>query len=151
MALNLTRKVARLPVWLWAALVLGGIGGLSAYVVNQPDHAGWRYGACKVFLEQYVRFPDTIDIKVGAEMRASVAIGFSDINPFGAQQIRVFECYFSQTQNGEHLSRITIDRKALPDDIVKKFDAMLPLLANLQDLDTALPGELPNDLEDLKE
>lgn len=145
----LTQKILKLPLWLWITLLLFAAGGATAFVMNQPRHAGWRYGACKAFLEQYVRFPTTIDVQTGGETRNSAVISFSDINPFGAQQIRVFECFYSEGPGGTQLSRITLDRKTLPDDLTKKFNAQLKLLAG-QKLDTALPKDLPSDLEDLK-
>ena len=149
MKATLTQKYFKLPVWLWATILLFAAGGATAYLMNQPRHAGWRYGACKVFLEQYIRFPTTIQVQTGSESRNSVAIGFSDINPFGSQQIRVFECFYSQGPKGTELSKITMDRKTLPDDLTKKFNAQLKLLAG-QKLDTALPKDLPRSLEALK-
>lgn len=145
----LTQKLWKLPVWAWLTLLIFISGGAVGYVYNLPQHAGWRYGACKVFLEQYVRYPPTIEIQTGGETRNSAVISFSDINPFGAQQIRVFECHYSQGPSGTVLSRVTIDRKALPDEQVKKFNEQLGILAG-QELDTALPKDLPEDLEDLK-
>lgn len=148
----LTRKILRMPMWLWIFVLLLALGGGGAWMAAQPAHASWRYGACKAFLEQYVRFPVTIDVEIGAETRSSAVIGFSDVNPFGSQQIRVFECHYSESADGRvTLSRITIDRKALPEDVVKNFDAMLPLLAVNPDLDTALPKDVPENIADLKD
>lgn len=146
----LSQKFLRLPLWLWATFLLFIAGGFIAFTLSQPTQAGWRYGACKAFLEQYVRFPSTINIKIGGETRASAVIGFADINPFGAEQIRVFECYYSQDNQGRTvLSKVTMDRKALPEDTIQTYNAMLPILLS-QKLDTALPDPLPDALEDLK-
>lgn len=143
----LTKKYLRVTGWLWVTLIVFLAGGATAFVINMPQHASWRFGACKVFLEQYVRFPPTIKIEDGGETQGSAQISFSDRNPFGAEQIRVFECYFTQDN---HLTRITMDRKALPVELVKTYDAQLPFLSS-QKLDTALPKDPPRKLEDLKD
>lgn len=147
----LTRKYFGAALWVWITLGAFAAGGLTAYSISQPQYASWRYGACRAFLDQYVRFPTTIDIKVGGETRSSVVIGFSDTNPYGSEQIRVFECYYSQDSNGRvSLSKVTMDRKPIPDDTLAAYNATLPLLQT-QKLDTALPKALPSNLEDLKE
>jgi hypothetical protein len=148
--MQLTRKILFLPVWLWATIVIIAVGGAAYYTINQPKHAGWRYGACKVFLEHYVRFPTTINMREGGESRGSAVLSFSDRNPYGSEQVRSFECYFSHENGHTKLSRITLDRKALPDDIVARYNDMLPVLLGVE-LDTALPKDVPDDLEALKE
>lgn len=146
----LKQKIFKTPIWLWLTLLLFVAGGALAWVINQPRHAGWRYGACKTFLEQYVRFPTTIEVQTGSETRNSAVIGFSDINPFGSQQIRMFECFYSEGPGGTQLSKVTMDRKTLPEDLIRQFNAQLPVLST-QKLDTALPKALPGDLKDLKD
>jgi len=145
------KKTIRLPLWGWGLVGAAVLGIVITVVMMLPSYAGWRYGACKVILEQYVRFPTTIDIKVGGESESSAVVGFSDINPFGAEQIRIFECYYSQNSDGGvTLSKLTMDRKALPEEVVKRFNQMLPIIVQ-EKLDTKLPPDLPDDLEGLKE
>jgi hypothetical protein len=146
----LTSKILGLPMWLLVLVFAGGAAGAIAYTLNAPQHASWRYGACKAFLEQYVRFPTTIEIEQGGETTGSAYISFSDTNPFGSQQVRVFECYYTQDAQGRAaLTRVTIDRKAIPADLTKSFNDQLPILGT-QKLDTALPKDLPSSLEDYK-
>lgn len=140
-----------LPVWAWATIGAVVLGAVGALVYSLPSHASWRYGACKVFLERYVKFPSTIDIKTGREMRSMVELAFADTNPYGSQQIREFECYFSENAQGRvTLSKITLDRKTIPDEYIKSFNDLIPLLTSI-DTDTELPRDLPSSLSDLKD
>ncbi len=146
-----TARFLKIPVWIFLTFALFGAGGGLAYLLTLPKHAGWRYGACRVFLEHYIRFPETIQIEEGGETRNSAVLIFSDINPFGARQVRVFECYYSQGPRGNViLSRILLDRRQLPSALVEKYNTMLPVITSLE-LDTALPKDFPDNLEDLKE
>ena len=72
-----------LPIWGWATIGAVVLGALGAFAYTLPSHASWRYGACKVFLERYVKFPSTIDVKTGREFSAMVEIAFADMNPYG--------------------------------------------------------------------
>ncbi len=147
----LTDKILGLKTWIWilVIVVIGG-GGLT-WLAKQPQHATWRYGVCKVYLEEYVRFPLTINIEQGGETIGSAYISFTDVNPFGSQTVRNFECYFSQNDTGRIvLSKVTVDRKPVPDDLLKIFQGELPVLTS-QKLDTALPKDLPSDLMDYKD
>lgn len=144
------RNALRLPLWGWGTIGAVLIGGLLGIYMNMPEHASWRYGACKVFLERYVRFPDTLKVIAGWESQASTGIAFTDMNPFGAEQIRIFECYFSNTNGEITLSKITLDRKPIADEIFKNYSTLLPLLAAIE-TDTALPPPTPSALEDLKD
>ncbi|MCB1538570.1 MAG: hypothetical protein H6865_02760 [Rhodospirillales bacterium] len=147
----LTRKFLKLPLWLWLTLALFIAGGALGFVLTRPQHAGWRYGVCRAYLELYLRFPETIRIDEGGETSTGAMLIFADVNPFGSEQVRMWECYFTRGNDGNvTLSRITIDRRALPAALIQKYAQMLPVLAGLE-LNTALPKELPNDLEDLKD
>lgn len=140
-----------LPVWAWATIAAVVLGALGALAYSMPTHASWRYGACKVFLERYVKYPPTIDIKTGREMRSMVEIAFADTNPYGSEQIREFECYFSESKEGRvTLSKITLDRKTIPEEFIKSYNELIPLLASIE-TDTQLPKDLPSSLSDLKE
>lgn len=147
----LKRKIWRLPVWLWAFFAIVILGCGIAYVKTRPFQASWRYGACKSFLEVYVRFPGTIKIREGWETSGSAGMSFSDRNPFGSEQIRVFECYFSNDKQGRvNLSKVTLDRKTLPEDVTTRFKGMLPVLAG-EELNNDLPPPLPRNLEDMQD
>jgi hypothetical protein len=147
----LTAKTMGLALWVWLLIILAVAGGGGWYLASQPVQASWRYGVCRAFLDQYVRFPTTVKIEQGGETRGSAYMTFFDTNPFGAQQVRVFECYFNEDAQGRvTLSRITMDRKSIPQDYVDKYNAQIPVLAS-QKLDTALPGDLPSNIEDLKD
>lgn len=147
---GLRQKFFHLPLWAWIVLGLSLAGGLLYIAMNQPQHASWRYGACKVFLEHSVRFPETIDVIVGNDTANSALIAFSDINAYGAEQVKVFECYYSTGTNGQpSLSKITLDRRPIPDAQITKFNQMLPIILT-QELDTALPDDFPRKLEDFR-
>lgn len=147
----LTNRYMRVPIWVWIGGVVAVATAAGLIMSNLPVHASWRYGACKVFLEHYVRFPTTISVKIGGETRNSALVGFADTNPFGSEQVRIFECYFSEKAEGQvTLSKLSMDRKALPDSVVKAYNRMLPIILS-QELDTRLPKELPENLADLKE
>ncbi|MBU6234588.1 MAG: hypothetical protein KGQ41_01975 [Alphaproteobacteria bacterium] len=143
-------RLPRLPWWGWgiAGAVLVGI--VVSVAMSMPEQGSWRYGACKVFLQRYIKYPESIRFIAGGETMSTVSIVFSDTNPFGAQQIRVFECLFSNPDGRLSLSKITMDRKPIPDEIVKTYNALLPTLAGIE-LETELPPPPPNSLENLKE
>ncbi len=146
----LAGKFLKIPVFVWLTVVLFAAGGGIAWLSSQPQHAGWRYGACRAFLELYVRFPDSIEIEEGGETRTSAIISYIDVNPFGSRQLRIFECNYTQEQGRIVLSRITLDRRALPTPIIDRFNNMLPVVTSLE-LNTALPKDIPDALEDLKD
>jgi len=146
----LSQKFLKLPLWLWVLLAAGMAGGLLAFALSQPQLGSWRYGACRVFLEHTLRFPVTLQIKDVMESQASSRITYSDINPYGSQQMRDFECYYSTGTDGRTvLSKITLDRKILPDDKITLFNQMLPIILT-QELNTALPDTGPSNLEDFR-
>ena len=149
-AARAVRSLQKMPWWGW--VVAGVFATLVAILVVwlQPAKAGWRYGACKVILERYIRFPETGNVLVGGEREGSATIVFSDVNPFGAQQIRTFECYYSQDASGRvTLSKLMMDRKTLPDDTVAYYNRALPVIMNLK-LDMVLPPPPPDDPVELK-
>lgn len=148
----LSQKLWRLPIWAWLIVMAIILGSGYAYMNAQPAQASWRYGACKVFLEQYVRFPNTLKIKEGWETSGSAGMSFTDRNPFGSEQIRTFECYYSTgAQGGTRLSKITLDRRTLPEAVTSRFSAMLPVLAGQQELNNDLPKPLPRNLKDMQD
>jgi hypothetical protein len=146
---NAQTKSFRMPLWGWGMLGITLIGAAIGVALNMPQHGSFRYGACRVFLESYIRFPSSIQIIAAGETQNITTISFSDINPFGAEQIRDFKCYFTNAPNGKTLlTSITLNdgmKKGglpLPDAITKKFNAMLPTLATTK-LNTELPESLP--------
>ena len=142
--------IPRLPIWGWATIGAIIVGGLLAFAFTQPDHAGWRYGACKALLERTLKYPTTMTVIDGGESQASASLIFADTNPYGAEQIRVFECHYSTDAQGRtKLSKITMDRKAIPDEITQGYNRILPLFMGIE-TDTALPQDLPKTLSDLK-
>lgn len=136
-------------VWILLVTVIGGVG--MYYMLNRPVHASWRYGVCRALLDQYIRFPITVSVEQGGETRGTAYISFSDINPFGSQTVRMFECHFSQDARGRTiLSKVTVDRKAIKEETLRLFQKQISVLAT-QELDTALPKDLPANLLDYKD
>ncbi len=147
----LNDKIIGVKTIYWLILIgVLSIGGIY-YAMTRPVHASWRYGACRALLEQYVRFPITVNVEQGGETRGSAFISFSDINPFGSQTVRNFECHFSQDAKGHTvLSKVTVDRKSIKDEQLRVFQKQLSVLVT-QELDTALPRDLPSNLQDYKD
>ncbi|HEY8963173.1 MAG TPA: hypothetical protein VIN59_01790 [Alphaproteobacteria bacterium] len=146
----------KLPLWVWITIAAFAAGGLFAYALNQPNYAGWRYGACKVFLEHSLRFPPTTKIFLGGEQilndrQSKAGVAFSAINTYGSQQVKMFECYYDIGANGAPiLTKIMVEDDPMDPKKVAEFNKMLPIILT-QKLDTALPKDIPTDLEDVHE
>jgi hypothetical protein len=155
---DVKKKSFRIPLWGWGVLGVITMGAAVGIALNLPQHGSFRYGACRVFLESYIRFPSSIDIITANENPNIVTISFSDINPYGAEQIRDFKCYFAAAPGGKTLlTKITLDdgmkkgARPLPDHITKNFNAMLPTLRTTE-LNTKLPEAThTGSLENLQE
>lgn len=151
-----TKKSFRLPLWGWAALGVLLLGGGVAVALNLPQQGTWRYGACRVFLEDYIRFPTTLRVLGVRENATTATISFSDMNAYGSEQIRDFKCYYSTDARGRtSLSKVTIydGRKngpaSLPEERIRKYTKMLPAI-NSAEPDATLPRDAPDDIADFR-
>ena len=110
-------------------ILVGGIvligalayGGITAYI-GEGRSGTWRYGLCKVFLEQYTAYPQSLVILDSGEGQNAAMIGYLATNPYGAQQSQEMECFYSSGPAGITMSRVTINRKPL--DLIKTGDTV---------------------------
>ena len=136
-------------------VLIGGIFlliiiAISIYSSTSSGATGtWRYGVCKVFLERYQQYPDHLKILTAGEKQSSAQIGYLATNAYGMRQSGLLECFYS-TSNGVQLSKVTLDRKPLPDDMVEIFNKTIPVVLAQEDLDLTLPPSLPNTMAGLK-
>lgn len=144
------KKYARLPLWLWASMGGGALIALIIGAALQPSYGTWRVGACRALLETVVRYPTSLEFLEMGESARSAAIVYTDINAYGTQQIKTFECHFTSDATGAiHLSRVMQNRRALPDEVLADLNKKLPIILT-QELDTRLPKPLPSKLENFR-
>lgn len=146
---RLKRKYYGVPVWGWA-LGVCAIIALIVFMATRPSHGTWRFAACQVLLETTVRFPDTIELIGVGEAAQSATLIYTDINAYGTQQIKTFEChYVMDTYGNIRLSRVVQNRRAFNDEILADLNKKLPTILT-QELDTRLPKPIPSDLLKIK-
>lgn len=146
---SLKRKYYGVPVWGWA---LGAIAIISlvVFMVTRPAHGTWRFAACRTLLETTVRFPATIELVGVGEAAQSATLLYTDINAYGTQQIKTFECHYVMEASGNiRLSRVVQNRRAFSDEILADLNKKLPTIL-AQELDTTLPKPIPSDLKKIK-
>ena len=132
-----------------------GLGILILFLLVLTFTAGtqgtWRFGVCKVFLERYAEYPSSLKILTAGEKQSSAQIGYMITNAFGSRQSELMECFYNVTGAGVSLSRVTIERKPLPQELIDIFNPTIGIILADEDLDKTFPPSLPNDLEDLKQ
>lgn len=146
-------KMPKVPVWAWV-LVIGAVVGGYVYSVKQDRPVGgWRYGVCKVFLDLYVRYPESLRVNDVLEGPTSARIGYSSANTFGSMEVHDMECTYSREDNGQvRMSGVVLDpgskylRKRIDDERVKSFSNSVFGRSNWiisQEMDLTLPKPLP--------
>jgi hypothetical protein len=73
----------------------------------------WKYGLCKVFLEQYASYPPSLEILTAREKQSSAQIGYLMTNAYGAQKSELMECFYDISPQGITMARVTVDRRSL--------------------------------------
>lgn len=136
-------------------LALCGLGVLVLFLLVLTFTAGtqgtWRYAVCKVFLERYAEYPSSLKILTAGEKQSSAQIGYMITNAFGSRESELMECFYNVTGAGVTLSRVTVERIPLPQELIDTFNPTIGVILSDEDLDKNFPPKLPNDLEDLKQ
>jgi hypothetical protein len=93
-------------------LLVLAIIGLGIYEYKKPPQGTWRFGLCRVFVENYIRYPHTLYIEEVFEAPGFVEISANYLNAHGSRPTRIFRCDYQQTQNGGiEIKEIRIDRE----------------------------------------
>lgn len=127
------KKTKRKTQMKWAG---GGFGlflfGLFiAWGLHVPMQEGsFRFGICRVFVELYVQYPDTIKLGVAKETSRSVELWFEHIDSFGENHLQLMECYFKKDESGKvwQISRAEIDRREIDPDVIADFNRSIPMI-----------------------
>lgn len=148
-------KMPKIPIWGWVVIgaLFAGIYGYSVYA--ERPMGGWRYGVCRVFLDLYVRYPDSLRINDVAEGEKSARIGYSSANTFGSMEVHDIECSYVFENNKVRLASVVLDpsskylRKRIDDERVKNFSTAVFGNSNWilqQEMDLELPRPIPDKL-----
>lgn len=135
----------------WAGILTGvlfltwAISGLFA-----PYKGDARFGICKVFLENSVRYPSHLRLSTVEDFGNSIRIWYAQTDAFGEYKLEQIQCFYkSDEQLGMILEKITFNRRPIDEQKVADFNLILPVvLQNLPDL--SYPSPLPDSLEDLQ-
>lgn len=136
--------------------VLIGLGVVALVVVyftfikEDKRYGTWRYGLCRVFLEQYAQYPTNLVILTVGEKQNSAQIGYLITNSYGSQYSQLMECFYNINQNNVTLNKVTIDRKLYKGDLLEGFNKTIPILLNGGDLDLVIPDRLSQSITGLK-
>ena len=96
-----------------ALVAIGVLIYFGFSMVGNGRTGTWRYGVCKVFLEQYTSYPSSLILLTAEEGANAARIGYLSTNAYGAQESGIMECFYSVNSQGVKLNRVTIDRKSL--------------------------------------
>ncbi len=147
-------KIKRKKQMKWAG-ILGGLcllGLLIMWGTVTPTRTGsFKFGICRVFLELYVQYPDTLRLGTTEERGNLTKIWFEQIDSFGENHLQALQCYFKKDESGKvwQISRATIDRREIDPEIIERFNASIPMIyAYPPELEYYY--ELPRGLEGLK-
>lgn len=134
------------------AIIAGVIALLSygIYYGLKPFEGGMAYGVCRVFLENYVRFPGFLRLSTVEEFENSVRIWYTQVDSFGEYRMEPIQCYYKQDEErGTLLDRVLVNRREVDPKLVENFNRSIPAVVNME-LDLVLPSPLPDSLEDLQ-
>jgi len=121
-----------------------------AFIKEDKRYGTWRYGLCRVFLEQYAQYPTNLVILTVGEKQNSSQIGYLITNSYGSQYSQLMECFYNINQNNVTLNKVTIDRKLYKGDLLKKFNETVPMILNGGDMDLVIPDRLSQSITGLK-
>lgn len=146
-------------------LIMGGglaAGVLLIWIVSMvmaKPQGDVTYGACRLFLENTVRFPQDLRLVSveglrprgnSGESLGGLRIWYTQINSFGEYRMESIECYFRPDEaTGAAFDKILINRREVDSRKVAEFNKILP--AVLQGpLDLEYPPPLADSLEGLQ-
>lgn len=133
---------------------LQGLGFLVfcyiVYLLFIPFQGGMNFGACKVFLELYVRYPDTLHLSTVEDFGDSYRIWFTETDAFGQYRLQQVQCFYrADDTTGFAIERVEIDRRPVDQKFVDDFNRSLPtVLAFPPDL--TYPKAIPDSLSDIE-
>ena len=121
-----------------------------------PYQADLRYGICRIYLENSVRFPKYLRLSTVEDVYKNnvdiypVRIWYTQLDAFGEYRLENIQCEFKyDPELGTILDRILVNRREVSQKKVDRFNVVLPLIAaNPPDL--AYPAPLPDSLQDLQ-
>ncbi|HRQ61273.1 MAG TPA: hypothetical protein PLO23_07175 [Alphaproteobacteria bacterium] len=119
------------------------------YLLFIPFKGGMNFGACKVFLELYVRYPDTLNLSTVEDFGESYRIWFTEVDAFGQYRHQQIQCFYKPDETtGFAIDRVTIDRREVEQKFIDDFNRSLPtVLAFPPDL--TYPKAIPDSLSDV--
>jgi hypothetical protein len=136
---------------IWGSALMAGLLLILMLFACGPREGTLMYGVCKVFLERYVKYPQTLQIRFVEQYRMAVRIGYNSVDPFGQYTHHMMECNFKpDAETGLTTDSILLDRKELPAELIQDFNkGLVAVLQNPPDL--TLPPPLAVDLVDLRD
>ncbi len=133
--------------------VIGGTVCLLGYGIHlglKPFEGGMAYGICRVFLENYVRYPTLLRLSTVEEFDTSVRIWYTQVDSFGEYRMEPIQCYYKQDpERGTLVDKILINRREIDRKLVDDFNRALPAISAAP-LDLVMPDPLPDSLQDLQ-
>lgn len=115
-------------------LILAILYGAYSFYAGMGRTGSWRYGLCKVFLEQYSYFPDSLKILDAQEGQTAARIRFVMAGPYGGYESKEIECIYNVRPDSVTLSRVTIDRR--PIDLLSRQQSPKPQRNDNQTVET---------------
>lgn len=111
--------------------IIGGVvvflgiifAGVSSYM-GDGRTGGWKYGLCKVFLEQYSVYPNSLIILESYESQNSAMLRYLVTNPYGGQESQEMECFYNTSANNIQMSRVTVNKRSL--NLIDNEENLLP-------------------------
>lgn len=120
------------------------------YLLLIPYKGGLNFGACKVFLELYTRYPDTLSLSTVEDFGESYRIWFTETDAFGQYRLQQLQCYYRpDDETGFALERVTLDRREVDKKIVEDFNRSIRTIAAFPP-DLTFPDPIPDSLKDIE-
>lgn len=113
----------------------------------QPKKGPMSYGICSTFLEMNTPYPNTLEYTDLEGSRTALRIYFTSIDPFGEYKLEMMECTFGPDEagTGMKLTQVTRNRRPVDAEMVRKFNATLPIVIE-SDPYLVMPPEWKNQL-----
>jgi hypothetical protein len=119
------------------------------YLLLTPYKGGLNFGVCKVFLELYVRYPDTLHLSTVEDFGDSYRIWFTETDAFGQYRLQQMQCYYRPDEDtGFAIQRVTMDRREVDKKVVDDFNRSIRTIAAFPP-DLTYPDPIADSLEDI--
>jgi hypothetical protein len=134
--------------------IVGGIFVffILAYMVSQPYIGTIRFGICKVYLEQNINYPTSLEWVQAVEGESSVRIFYNVSDSFGQKSLNDIECRFDVTNPQLPLLKSVNINGVKPYEaenpqLIERFNVGIPaIIAYPPDL--VLPWGIPANIKD---